>query len=235
MIKYIPGNEWEPGDKVAQKAAMACQRLTPEGIDYAIRWGTGKLGGRTLVLDLGWFKRSWNAFMERPNGYYQIGVNHICWLPPEPMPSDRWERLGLTIEPPRDPGDNVLAIGQVEYDAQHGLSYSEMHQWMKGKRERFRYRPHPQGDEGRPERSLDEDLEWADSVLTYNSTVGLEALRRGLPVTSSTNCFFRDLCNRPCPSVEERLTFFSRVAYAQWTEKEIEDGDFVKFYLPFVR
>ena len=236
MIKHIAGNEWELGDRVAEMAAAACRKFTPPTIDYAVRWGSGKLGGKTLVLDLGWFKRSWDTFTEDPDGYYQIGVNHICWLPPQWPPSDRWEKLGLAIEQEKghSHSSNVLAIGQVEHDSQHGLSYSEMHQWMKAKREAFRYRPHPQGNEGCPDRSLDEDLEWADTVLTYNSTVGLEALRRGLNVICSSNCFYRSLCNRPCPSVKERMAFFSRVAYAQWTEKEIEAGEFVKFYLEFI-
>jgi hypothetical protein len=234
MIKYIPGNEWAPGDAVAKKAAGVCQKFLPL-LDFSVRWGSGKLGGTTLVLDLGWFKRSWNNFAERKGGYYQIGVNRICWLPPH-CPRDRWEKLGLEIHAPKPVGENLLAIGQVAHDAQHGLSYTEMHEWFLGKASGgYRYRPHPQGDEGKPQRSLEEDLDWADMVLTYNSTVGLEALRLGIPVICSNNCFYRELCNQPCPSHGKRLNFFSRVAYAQWSEEEIERGDFIPTYYDYLK
>jgi len=227
MIKFL-GGEWPYGNRIAERCASACDGC---GIDFSVRWGSGKLGGTTLVLDLGWFKRGWAAYKKRPGGYYQIGVNHINWLP-DSAPGDRWESLNLPILPPRPQGKNILAIGQVADDSQHGLTKDELVEWLyENTPSPFRYRPHPQSEtEAKPKNTLEHDLEWADVVLTYNSTVGLEALRLGIPVICSTNCFYAGLSGPQCPSVEDRLELFQRIAYAQWTEEEIEKGVFLPHY-----
>jgi len=223
------GGEWDVGRRIINQFG---QSIPDDHPDFSYRWGSGKGGGNTLVFDLGWFKRSWSLFKENIGGYYQVGVNHINWIPDDWYglpPSDRWDALGLTIEPMKEGGPNVLAIGQVADDAQHGLSYDEMDSWLDA-RGYLRYRPHPQGEQGKPERTLDEDLEWCDRVLTYNSTDGLEALRRGIPVTCSDNCFYSDVAR----GLKLREDLFHRMAYAQWTEEEISDGTVYQAYKKYL-
>lgn len=238
MVKNL-GGEWEPGCRIVDSFVAS---VPDDSYDFSVRWGSGKSGGTTLFFDLGWFNRGWSSFQKHEGGYYQIGLNQICWIP-ERSNLKRWKRLNLQIIEGRHgqfPGMRVLGIGQVENDAQHGLSYGELDAWMDTQKRyldprEYRFRPHPQGSQGKPERSLEADLDWADIVLTYNSTVGLEALRLGIPVVCSSNCFYRELCNRPrCPSVREREAFFGRVADAQWTEAEIADGTAFEFYRKYL-
>ena len=228
MVKNL-GGAWNIGREVVAKFYASVPDRCP---DFSIRWGSGKAGGTTLVFDLGWFKRSWSTYKEYERGYYQIGVNHIGWIPPR-APGNRWDKLELEIVPQRESHlERVLAVGQVANDAQHGLSYDELDGWMKAMFPKYRFRPHPQGAQGIPKNTLEEDLDWCDTVLTYNSTVGLEAIRMGIPVYCSTNCFYRDIAREK--SVDKRREFFNRVAYAQWTEEEIAEGKAYHYYHQFL-
>jgi hypothetical protein len=223
MVKNLGGG-WEFGRKLVDGF---CAGVPGSGPDFSVRWGAGISGGTTLVFDLGWFNRGWDSYKKQEGGYYQVGLNCLNWLP----------AVARDSRPVNGDATRVLVLGQVAFDAQHGLSRGELNKWISERRvagAQMRYRPHPQGLELPPERSLDEDLEWCDHVLTYNSTAGLEALRRGIPVTSSTNCFYRDLCNGPCPDVATRERFFRRVAWAQWTEQEIVDGTVYREYLVYL-
>jgi hypothetical protein len=230
MVKNL-GGEWDIGRGIVDKFCASVPRDCP---DFSVRWGSGKAGGTTLIFDLGWLNRSWNAFKENEGGYYQCGLNYINWIPDNGNPH-RYKALDLPIAPATSCWNHrILAIGQVADDAQHGLSMAELKAWLHRKcielNPDYKYRPHPQADDGENDNSLEEDLIWADTVVTYNSTVGLEALRMGKKVICSDNCFYRGLCNQDCPEIWVRKAFFERVAQAQWTEKEIEDGTTYDYY-----
>jgi hypothetical protein len=252
VIKNL-GGDWDVGRGVARALENAAIKYASDK-DFSIRWGSGLSGGTTLILDLGWFKRAWAAFTENPSGYYQIGLNYINWVPEftdlvGEAVNERWDRLGLPLAPPKPPPigpARILVLGQVANDAQHGLNSAELEEWARQKVAEIRqnsehtyaiedWRPHPQNEDGpRPTTSLQDDLSKADLVVTYNSTAGLEALRQGIPVICSNNCVYHSLAGEECPSIKSRLVLFRRMAYAQWTLKEIINGDAIKFYHRFL-
>jgi hypothetical protein len=261
-IKHVAylGGEWDEGRRIVVEFIHYLKdigievddrrKATPSmkgtsAYDLAICWGIREYqrymiqqfreeGVRTLVFDLGYFKRAWSGF-KKTGSYYQVGVDGLQWLPPHKMPGDRWKALGLEVLPPNPGTDKVLIIGQVPRDAQHGMDQWELEDWYiqkfreyAGVRGGIRFRPHPQASWHIPRirglsvsvwNTLDEDMDWADIVVTYNSTVGFEARRRGLTVD----------CDPSAPYYAYNFSgpirdLLNRTAYAQWTEKEIRDG-----------
>jgi len=203
-------------------------------------------GIQTIVLDLGYFDRPQDA--SDVSGYNQAGWDRIGWIPDD-APGDRWAALGLEILEPRPVKahpERILALGQVEHDSQHGLDGEEIESWLYGASARLRFggvgrtrakmklRPHPKqgwrplqrwGVSTALDKTLEEDLAWADVVVTYNSTAGLEAIRQGIPVLCSDRAFYAGV------TMEEREKFFHRVAYAQWKMEELRDGTALEFLM----
>lgn len=206
-----------------------------------------KRGTPVAVLECGWFKRAGAQTV----GYSQLGQARIGWLPKGPLPSDRWDALNLPImETPFEPGGPVILAGQVPNDAQHELTpwdmtmvYGEMISEIRkaikveGRKAEIVYRPHPQGNpdfewpvtqEGVP---FDQGIAGARGVATYNSTVGTECIRRGVPVYCSTTANYYELSAGPSVAhvaeYKEREQFLWRMAYGQWHTRELESGEAV--------
>jgi len=204
-----------------------------------------------LAVEFGYINRPAEQSYADPEAYYQIGLNGLCWLPPGPMPSDRFEALNVTVEPWHlfRPGP-VLVCGQVPNDGQHGLNKHQMLTWLsdavkdvKSRGLKTVWRPHPKGtdvanpgceevqDSGVP---LDEALDHCSAVLSYNSTVGQAALLRGIPVMASRAAMYSELATLPCEvkyKHKDRAPYFNRLAYAQWKLDEMKSGEAVKFMM----
>ena len=209
-----------------------------------------------LVADCGYFQRANDNALA---GYNQLGIGGLCWTPPTPMPSDRYDKLGMpeVALPKLGSARNCLILGQVAGDAQHGLKEAELAEWLRNAARAFdkpawrlRYRPHPRGswarlgieDEvSRPQvYSLDNDLDKADYVITYNSTGGLEAIARGLPVICHEDAHYAHISDYGlgCKRYEDVMQYFYNLAYSQWTIPEISSGlglQFINRYASFIR
>ena len=89
--------------------------------------------------------------------------------------------------------------------------------------------------------SIETDLErgW-HAVVTYNSTVGLASILHGVPVFCDPSCFYAEMCSTSLsriddprwPLLGDRVEFFSRLAYAQWTFDELASGEALDFIMP---
>jgi len=209
----------------------------------------------TVVVDLGYLKRSKNQF--DPAGYCQLSINGVANIWQHPCQSDRFEQLSLPLSPFVEPKSNTILIcGQVPNDAQHKMSYVKLDRWLKDMTEflktlygnlcSFVYRPHPMypkhsftGEIQNP--SLVSSIQALDNVyaiLTYNSTMGVEAILKGIPVVCDGSAHYASMANTQeslkkdsqifFPTDAERLDYFSRVAYSQWTPKELAEGVFIK-------
>lgn len=179
-----------------------------------------------------------------------LWLDRVNWMPKGRCEHDRINELGVTFRP-LNYGRDVLLCGQTESDAAHGMGPVELREWANAQAEtvgewhRVVWRPHPQGHfhlDGWPARTVGECIEtvlqlgW-HAVVTYNSTVGLTALLYGVPVFCDPSSFYSELCSTSLariteprwPSIADRLEFFSRLAYTQWTFDELAGGEPLEF------
>lgn len=225
--------------------------------DFAMFYGLKQMKPRALelfnaqckpccVIECGFFKR---GCLYNP-GYLQMGISQLLWLPAKRMPGDRWEKLNLPIESIDVQDAPILLAGQVPGDAQHNMTSMEMVEWynwiVSQAHQQGRaviYRPHPKTrmDEfiwpfkSDPSESLDTALRASGGCITYNSTVGTECIRLGLPVYCSDAANYHNLSSgvdlRYVAPLEIRKEYLYRLAYSQWSYEEIGSGEAQKFWL----
>ncbi len=199
-----------------------------------------------MLVELGFLRRANNN--GDINGYFQLGWNRLCDIPPK-ADSARWEALKLDIlEKPEEAGEYLLVASQVGFDAQHNLSSPDLIRFLTRKaqeavrvvRRPLIWRPHPQQTYVKPEGwnlkmiqdpkrvPLDEAIRRAAAVVTYNSTLGIDAMLRAVPVYCHDRAHYAQ-CARG--NFASRLDYMHRLAYAQWTLPELESGEAVSYML----
>ncbi len=198
-----------------------------------------------MIIELGYMNRA-NSNADS-GGYFQLGWDQLCWVPLQ-APSDRFDKLGLEVLPSRQGGSYILVASQVGGDAQHGMTALTLDKWLANKamelhrkvKKPIVWRQHPAVAHARPRVSitykqqnpkivkLGAALAEASHVVTYNSTLGVEALRLGVPIVCSSKAHYSDCANG---DVETRKSYLSRLAYAQWLLPEIESGEAVEYLL----
>jgi len=131
---------------------------------------------------------------------------------------ERWDSLGVTLEPWRQGGEIVLlpqrGIGPV------GVAMPR--DWLERTERRlagtaYRVRRHPGLRDCVP---LQDDLAKAGGVVTWGSGAALKALLWGIPVYSDMPRWIGEQDNTDAG----RLAMFRRLAWAMWTLTEISDG-----------
>lgn len=129
---------------------------------------------------------------------------------------DRWDQLGVELQPWREGGQTVLLPSR-------GIGPREVampRDWLQYSRKRFptaRVRHHP----GRGlETPLQWDLEYASRVVTWGSGAAVRACMWGCEVVSD----MPDWIGSHSPTDASRLMMLRHLAWGQWTLREIEDG-----------
>lgn len=180
--------------------------------DYRVK------GVPVIVIDAG--------YLCRDQDYLQVSLNGLNRPPnpPYPVPSDRFDALGLSVaESGGDPKGYVLIAAQRPSDASHGLTANAYRDWLAAQDGKIR--PHPAEQ---PEGStLANDLAGARLLKTYCSNAGIEALLAGVPAVAEApeRAAWGELSGETLPSIAEREKLFHRLAYGQWTLTEIASGD----------
>jgi hypothetical protein len=173
-------------------------------------------------------------------------LNSLHWLPDAPSgaaPKTPGVLKGRTAA-------RVLVIGQMPNDAAHGLDHVELEEWARQTITDLRavtdlpihYRMHPLApgfdrcgaDAVDTAQTIREALADVACVVTYNSTVGWDAIDAGVPVIA---CAPHELvgyheyvamglpATLPTPlSAAKRREALTRVARTCWTEAELADG-----------
>lgn len=215
------------------------------GVVICWGWRTGALhrqrGRNVLVLERGyigdrfhWTSIGWN------------GLNGRATFP-EYVPDGgaRFRRMGVPLRPWRPTGEYVLLVGQVHGDA--ALRGQNLAGWYAATAKAaaaayglpVRFRPHPlearrlgvvrtvsgtQQDVG----LLDDALEHAAVVVTWNSNTGVDALLAGKPVVAAGDGAMaaplaaRELGGRCDP---DREAWAHALAWKQWSLDEIRSGE----------
>lgn len=129
---------------------------------------------------------------------------------------ERWDRLGVNLEPWRESGQTVLL-------PQRGIGPPGVAMpldWLQRTKRRFpgaRIRHHP----GRGvESPLRWDLEHAQRVVTWGSGAAVKACMWGCEVVSD----MPDWIGSHSPTDASRIGMLRRLAWGQWTLGEIENG-----------
>lgn len=199
----------------------------------------GKDGSACILIDLGYIKR---ASADNKDGYFQVSLDNLGWLPLFSCEPSRFAALGVKVHTRKGQGEYGLILAQVPKDAAHGMDEAGIRGFVDefaSKIEKAGYkavvRPHP-GSKlvfngvTTHEGSLEEAIEGAAFVVTYNSTAAVEAIIAGVPVFCHGSAHYACVANRgtfekpEVASVAERTDYLQRLAYAQWTPVEIEEG-----------
>lgn len=251
------------GFKVVLRSASSYVQGETEAFDWVAVIGQRSAEGQitrdyrargipSIILDLGYINR---ASGERQGGdwTYQLSLDRLGWLPPDPMPDDRREKA--KIEVPTFRGKQwqspIVVCGQVEGDAGHGKQARDLHtiyrKWIsfyRGTGRHVLFRPHPlsseitggYGEDGTASGPIHDVVSYAGAVISWNSNSGLDALLAGTPAICAADCIYYDMASRPCdptgfpyPSRARMALFLNRLAYAQWTLAEIASGEAIRF------
>lgn len=187
---------------------------------------------RFIYADLGYWQR---------DRYYRITANG--WgsesYVKAGLPADRFNALGLKIQPWKS-GKEILIAGSSEKSCtQHGFRYMEWEaktaQALNGLGYEVVYRPKPTDPNARPlhgfrfdRRPLDQALASAHALVTHHSNTSIDALLAGVPVHCVTGAAAAfsvplDQIAKP-PKLPGREQFLYDVAWLQWTEDEMRSG-----------
>lgn len=175
----------------------------------------------------GFYSVAKNAFQHDGSGDYARGYV-------------RAKKLGLEVKRPYANRGHILLVPPTEVFASLMGFFAE--EWVKNttkkindisdRKVKLRLKPGSRWNgkivpKGLP---LEEDLEDAHALVTYNSKVSVEATKWGVPVistiqeiaTSIGSCSLRDIETRR--DVDDRERWFAAVAANQWTLDEMRSG-----------
>lgn len=187
---------WRTGHAIADTVATALSRSLNVPIYHAnevldlpdadVHIGYGILRGMAsvykraerdgkpyFIVDRGYWKPG------HYDGYYRVSLRGTQQTSGCPVPDwERWKALGLKVEPQFKREGYTLVCPPTDYV--ETFLRPGMDNWLNcdgyNKNGIIRHKGCP--------RSLDIDLAGASRVITFNSSVGWEALRRGIPVES---------------------------------------------------
>lgn len=223
--------------------AIVILGLRLQGRDIAEHYT--RLGIPIVVIDHGYMKRV-HTLADYDTGYFQVGIGHLGWVPPEAPDGDRFKQLGVEIKS-RAPRAlrHALIAGQVAFDASHHMTESELAATyvrlgdaMRAAGLKVSYRGHPLARgvmpnlPAAPVSTLDEALEEADLLASVNSNAGLDALIAGVPACVLKPCHYIRMAYRwptplnmiQPPDPKKLTALLQRLAWAQWTVAEMREG-----------
>lgn len=174
-------------------------------------------GGTVLVAE--------NAYLgaDRDNRQIYALARHAHngrgqWFPGGP---ERFQQLGIDLQPMRAGGDYALIAPNRSFGMQGGVMPAEwadrLARQLRDRGESIRIRLHP--GNGPALVPLEQDLAGASRVEIWSSSVGVAALVAGIPVVSHAPWWI-------CKGWEQRgrEAVLNDLAWAQWTVEDIADG-----------
>ena len=204
---------------------------------------------RLLIIDRGYSNR-WTP--QNPIGTFQVGINRLNWLPGVDVDTARPAfKISQSFVSPDRP---ILICGQAPGDMQHRLAGAQLYKWYEGLIQRLKekhpekilwFRNHPSSKQKFwfpdttpvDDHDLEHYLGLCSEMYTYNSTSGIEALMKGIPVFCSPESFYAPWCGcaetlvAKTPTQEELEGFNYRLGYSQWTDIELGNLELLQDYL----
>jgi hypothetical protein len=188
------------------------------------------VGAKVIVCEEGYTRRLGpeKHFAMALDGHNGSGQ----WSPRGP---ERWDRLGLKLQPYREDGRHILVCSQ------RGMGSALMRQprdWPQDVIRKLKHltdrpivhRPHP-GKRFKDVESLASQLKDCWAVVVWASNCGIAALLAGVPVFyEAPYSVVASVCDKriariETPSYPDRLPALQSMAWAQWTPAEITRGE----------
>ena len=193
------------------------------------------------------FERAGNKVLVAENGYlgkelngeplYAIAHNHHNGAGTWPIgDASRWEKLHIDLKPWRYTGNEVVLLPQRSI-GEHGIAMPQG--WVDAAtREQSiklpkRVRPHPGM---RDCVDLEVDLANAAAVYTWGSGAAIKALMMGIPAVYDLDTWIgaqsASRIGEPLKRDHQaRRQMFEKLAWAQWSLSEVEDGTAFRYLL----
>ncbi len=151
-----------------------------------------------------------------------------------PAGPERWDALKVELAPWRATGSHVLVCPNRPFGTPGGVMTADWAERTSRLLAKLTDRPvrirlHP--GNGPSKKPFAADLEDAWAVVIWSSSVGCEALIKGVPVFClapwwvAKSATIDDVSRINAPPPRDRLAAFQRLAWAQWHVEEIERGD----------
>jgi hypothetical protein len=153
---------------------------------------------------------------------------------------ERWESFGIALRPWLSHGEHILVreqrgIGSARM-ASPPLWHDQAIARLRGLSQRpIKLRRHPKFVPDQP--PLSEALKGAHAVVTWASSIAAQALVLGVPIFyEAPRIVCASACHRGLEKIEtpakpDRLPALERLAWAQWSVREIARGDAFRFLL----
>lgn len=201
-----------------------------------------------IYYDKGYTNRAWRGHGQK--AYYRFSVNAfhpLHYFQSRQRPSDRWQALGIRLNPRAKNGLNIIFAGCSQKFADwHGFDITHYAMRVIGEIKKYTdrpivYRPKKSAVPPPPipgtiyshrEQKIEHELERAHALVTFSSNAAVDAIFAGVPAFVLGPSIAKPVSNvdlseieRPYfPSEEERLQWCSDLAYCQWRLDEIEGG-----------
>lgn len=194
-----------------------------------------------IVGDKGYF-----AEYAKGDRYFRVSVNAQqpdAHLRLREHPADRWQALGINVEPVKGRGEYILLCGVGPKQSQiiQGIPYGswERRQYdrlraMTGRPVLVREKPKNPPIHGLPRSTHDkasDAIRGAFAVVCMTGNIGVDAILQGVPVFADAGpgrVYYPqgidDLEGVQPLTAEQRLAALSDITYWQWTEAEISSG-----------
>lgn len=158
------------------------------------------------------------------------GWHNDATVIPEGGP-ERWNALGVDLEPWRATGEHILVCPNRPFGAPGRAMPPDWPGTVCRKlraltKREVRLRPHPGNNA--PAKPLAEDLAGAWAVVIWSSSAGVHALVAGVPVICEAPYWIcRDATGGTVdnPAMPDRLSALRRLAWGQWSLAEIASGE----------
>ena len=199
---------------------------------YGYLRGTGEALKKVknfFYIDHGYFKQSKRKFIKNKvhkidlDGYFRIVFNDYWNDGSKQMPSDRFNKLSLSIKDIKKKGEYIILSEPVPEAIQH----YNLGNWTEktiNNLKKFTDRKiiiHSR----RSEIKLDELLENAWAFVSDHSSAGFKAMMEGVPAYFTNSTLKRIASIDNIEKHEINYSTFNNLAYEQWTIKEIQNGE----------
>lgn len=182
-----------------------------------------RAGAHVLVTENGYLGKGWNG-----HEWFALARDHHAGAGQWKTEGDeRWDGFGVELAAWKAGSEIVIleqrSIGEPDVRSPDGWAESML------RRIGGRIRRHPGMSAAAP---IEDELEDAKCVVTWNSGAALKALAHGVPVFYECPTWIgrgaarpvSEWGNEPARDDAARLAMFRRLAWAMWTREEIRSG-----------
>lgn len=184
-------------------------------------------GGTVIVAEEGYIRRLHGEHWVALSLHDHNGAGYTPHGGPE-----RWrDRFRLPLKPWRKPGSRVLVREQRGIGSSKMASPPDWHNQTAKRLQTTRSVEIRRHHKNEPDQAPLKDMPDVHAVVTWGSSIAVEALIEGIPVfLGAPRSIVEDACNRDFgriddPTYPDRLPALERMAWGQWSLDEIRTGE----------